>query len=54
MKLEEKRLYEAVIVGFGIIIIILLLVIYSITYKVSVEKCVNAGHNINYCKEGLK
>ena len=54
MNLEEKRIYSAVIVGFGIIILILLLVLLSKGYESSVEKCVNAGYDKNYCEEGLK
>ena len=54
MKLKEKRLFSAVIVGFGIIILILLLCLLSTSYEEGVQKCVNAGHKENYCREGLK
>lgn len=54
MSLEEKRIYKIVIVGFGIIILILLLCLLSTSYEEGVQKCINAGNNESYCREGLK
>lgn len=54
MNLEEKRLFSAVIVGFGIIILILLLCLLSTGYEAGVQKCINGGNTEEFCREGLK
>lgn len=54
MKIEEKRIYNFVVVGFGIIIILLLICLLSTSYEAGVQKCINAGNSEQFCREGLK
>ena len=39
------------IIGIGLIIIMIL--ILSVEYKTSVNNCVNAGYDINFCKNEM-
>lgn len=53
MNLDEKQIFKKVIVGFGIIILILILSLFSISYEAGVQKCVNLGNSEEFCREEL-
>lgn len=50
---EDNSLYKKFLVGAGILIIILLWCLLSMSYEKNVQRCINAGHNENYCREEL-
>lgn len=49
MKKENNR----VIVGFGIIVIILILIIMSKQYEINVQRCINSGKSEHLCRTEL-
>ena len=51
---DNLSLYRKILVGFAITILICIACILSYSYDLGVQKCVNAGHEENYCREGLK
>ena len=51
---EDNILYTKFLVGSGIIILILIMCMLSFSYEAGVQKCINAGNNENFCREGLK
>lgn len=51
---EDNILYSKFLVGAGIIILILIMCMLSFSYEAGVQKCINAGNNENFCREGLK
>lgn len=51
---EDNILYSKFLVGAGIIILILIICMLSFSYEAGVQKCINAGNNENFCREGLK
>lgn len=50
---EDNSLYKKFLLGAGIMIIILLWCLLSMSYEKNVQRCINAGHNENYCREEL-
>ena len=51
---EDNILYNKFLVGAGIVILILVICMLSFSYENAVQKCINAGNNENFCREGLK
>ena len=51
---EDNILYSKFLVGAVIIILILIICMLSFSYEAGVQKCINAGNNENFCREGLK
>lgn len=53
MNIEEKTLYNKVTVGFGILIILLVVCLLSVSYEKGVKKCIESGHNETFCRKEL-
>ncbi len=51
---EDNSLYKKFLTGALIIILILIMCVLSFSYEAGVQKCINAGNNENFCREGLK